>query len=112
MQVHPYYIMILCAVISAGLLAARGRAKDRVSRENQERFSVLTPREREIFDLLLEGHSLQAISDKYFLSLSTVKTHLGKIYGKLGVSGRHEAAAQYRDGGSAPSAPPGERRAR
>jgi DNA-binding CsgD family transcriptional regulator len=40
-----------------------------------------------------EGLSNPQIGERLFMSLSTVKTHLGHIFGKLGVTSRAELAA-------------------
>ena len=59
----------------------------------------LTPRERQILQLLSEGGSNQQMADSLGLSVSTVKRHLQNIYGKLHVKNRtaairHMAIAQ------------------
>lgn len=48
----------------------------------------LTEREREVLALMVEGMSNQQIADRLFLSLGTVKFHIGNIYSKLGVDSR------------------------
>ena len=52
----------------------------------------LTQRETEILRLLAEGYNNGEISDKLFISNHTTKTHLEKIYYKLGVHNRVQAA--------------------
>jgi non-specific serine/threonine protein kinase len=52
----------------------------------------LTPREREVLRLVVAGHSNPQIADALFLSRRTVTTHLTRIFAKLGVKGRAEAA--------------------
>ena len=59
----------------------------RKSSPKEERFNQLSNREREIFQMIAEGHSTKAISDLLCVSLSTVKTHRRKIMEKLEVSG-------------------------
>lgn len=53
--------------------------------------SPLSKREREILDYMVEGHTRREISDKLFISASTVKTHVKKIYEKLQVHSKTEA---------------------
>lgn len=50
----------------------------------------LTPRELEILELLLEGHSNKVTAGLLYISENTLKTHLKSIYGKLGISHRRE----------------------
>jgi DNA-binding CsgD family transcriptional regulator len=55
--------------------------------------STLTSREAEILDLLAQGLSNHAISERLVLSVRTVERHTLNIYMKLGVRGRTEAVA-------------------
>jgi two-component system, NarL family, response regulator LiaR len=54
---------------------------------------VLTPREREVLGLLVQGLTNTEIAVRLVVSLSTVKTHVSSIIAKLGASTRTEAAA-------------------
>jgi DNA-binding NarL/FixJ family response regulator len=59
----------------------------------------LTPREREILTLLVEGNRPAEIGDALFLSVKTVKNHLTSVYQKLGVeTGAQAVAEAYRRG--------------
>jgi DNA-binding NarL/FixJ family response regulator len=51
----------------------------------------LSPREQQVLDLLAEGHGVAAISKKLFISESTTKTHISKLYEKLGAANRAQA---------------------
>ena len=53
----------------------------------------LTPREREILDLLAEGLIYKEIGTSLGISAETVRTHLHRVYEKLHVRNRHEAVA-------------------
>lgn len=55
----------------------------------------LTPREREILDLLAQGDLCKEIAEKLNLSLRTVHTHLKNIYEKLHVRSRTQAVMKY-----------------
>lgn len=54
---------------------------------------TLTPRELEILGRLAEGLGNRDIARALFISEATVKTHLGRIYEKLGVDTRAGAVA-------------------
>ena len=54
---------------------------------------MLSQREAEILELVAEGLANRQISRRLFISEATVKTHLGRIYGKLGVETRAGAVA-------------------
>lgn len=59
----------------------------------------LTARERDVLQCLDRGLSNQAISAELFLSRATVKSHLARLYSKLGVSSRTAALAKAREQG-------------
>lgn len=50
----------------------------------------LTPRETEIFDLLMRGRSVPFIRDELMISRDTVATHVRHIYAKANVHSRQE----------------------
>jgi DNA-binding CsgD family transcriptional regulator len=56
--------------------------------------AALTPREREIVDLLADGCSNAEIAGTIWISPGTVRTHLENIYAKLGVRTRTAAVAR------------------
>jgi DNA-binding CsgD family transcriptional regulator len=53
----------------------------------------LTAREMEVLRLVAAGRSNREIADELFISIKTASVHVSNILGKLGVSGRGEAAA-------------------
>ncbi|MFG1705234.1 response regulator [Nonomuraea sp. M3C6] len=53
----------------------------------------LTDRELDVVRLVARGRTNQEVAGELFVSLSTVKTHLGSIQAKLGVRNRVEIAA-------------------
>ena len=58
--------------------------------------SRLTPREREVLDLLATGASNKTIAADLFISEKTVSVHVSNMLAKLGVANRGEAAALAR----------------
>lgn len=85
-----------------GALRAAGRVFD---------LDELTPAERRVLELALEGRSVREITDALVLSEATVRSHLSRIYAKLGVRGRVELLARVAESrpdardGATPSAP-------
>jgi DNA-binding NarL/FixJ family response regulator/class 3 adenylate cyclase len=52
-------------------------------RRGEDPLSQLTPREREVLELMAEGRSNQAIADKLVVTLRAVEKHVTSIFGKL-----------------------------
>lgn len=75
-----------------------GENSDRQSDEFAVLFGqryLLTEREQEILELLLEGVGPQEISSTLTIALGTVKTHVHNIYQKTGVTKRSQLMAEY-----------------
>ncbi len=53
------------------------------SSPQEDLYGQLSNREREVFQMIAEGHSTKEISDILFISPSTVKTHRANIMGQL-----------------------------
>ncbi|KAM9863431.1 response regulator transcription factor [Leucobacter sp. BZR 635] len=53
----------------------------------------LTPREREVLALLVDGLTNQQIADTLHIGLTTAKTHVGALYAKSGAASRVQLAA-------------------
>lgn len=62
-------------------------------------FPQLTPREREILDLLAAGRSNAQIAQTLYLSPKTVRNNTSNIFAKLQVADRAEAIVRARDSG-------------
>lgn len=58
-------------------------------------FDELTEREKEILELLSQGLLYKEIADKKFISIDTVKKHVGNIYRKLHVNNKVEAVNKF-----------------
>ena len=58
--------------------------------KKQEPDNVLTPRQEQIVQGLVDGLSYKMIADKYIISVETVRDHIKKIYKKLQVNSKAE----------------------
>lgn len=72
------------AFVCAGLVGAMMRRQSAES-------TALTEREHDVLLLLAEGLNAAAIGQKLYLSESTTKSHIARIYQKLGASNRAQA---------------------
>ncbi len=65
--------------------------------ESSANLDILSHRQREILELVVEGFTNAQIAKRLFLSESTVKQHLRATYKLLGVKNRTEAARLIRN---------------
>ena len=70
--------------------------------EENLRRTGITPREREILGLVAEGLSNRQIADRLFVTESTVKTHVYRLFDKLDVRRRVQAVQRGRELGLVP----------
>lgn len=57
-----------------------------------KRISILTPKQFRVLMMLVEGRTNSEIADESFVTIATIKAHLGEIFKKLEVSNRTQAA--------------------
>jgi two-component system, NarL family, nitrate/nitrite response regulator NarL len=91
-------------IVDAVLAAARGEkvlpsslagsVVDEIRLRSVDRPPPLSPREHEVLTLIAEGMSVPAIAGQLQIAPTTVKTHVGTLYDKLGVSDRAAAVAE------------------
>lgn len=90
-------------IVSAAQAAAAGRSAlspevaDRLRRRRASPLPQLSPRELEILDHLAGGATNAQIAGALFISQATVKTHLLRMFDKLGARSRTEAVAIARE---------------
>ncbi|MYX35128.1 MULTISPECIES: response regulator transcription factor [unclassified Streptomyces] len=85
------------------------REQEQPPEPQDEALAGLTPREREILELIGEGLTNRQIGERLFLSEKTVKNHISRMLGKLGVERRIQAAVlatRQRTPGGAPGSGP------
>ncbi|MGO4888623.1 LuxR C-terminal-related transcriptional regulator [Anaerobacillus sp. MEB173] len=55
---------------------------------------LLTKREREVFELLVQDKTTKEIAQQLFISEKTVRNHISNTMQKLGVKGRSQAVIE------------------
>ena len=65
----------------------------------------LSPRERQILELLAKGMAPKEAAAELFISYETVRDYLKQIYQKLHVRSRTEAVLRYLEAGQPPAPP-------
>jgi len=88
-----YYIAgVAIAALFAGIIITKKYA----STPNKKSFTAdLTNKELQILEQIYAGKTNKEIAAINFVEVSTVKTHINNIYGKLGVNNRRSAAEAY-----------------
>lgn len=56
--------------------------------------NILTPREKEIFTLLIDNYNTKDIAEELKISEKTVRNHISNVMQKLGVNGRASAVVE------------------
>ena len=65
-----------------------------IQRRNESSAPTLSAREREVLGYIAGGQTIPAMAKEMFLAPSTVKTHVQRLYEKLGVGDRGSAVAE------------------
>ena len=60
--------------------------------------SILSDRQKEILEMLVDGKSYATISNQLFISVETVRSHIKKMYKVLQVNNKTEAITKYMKG--------------
>jgi DNA-binding NarL/FixJ family response regulator len=79
------------AAVAARSFSAVGLAQALRRRSETTERIALSPRERQVLALLREGRSVPEVASIIFVSLSTAKTYVARLYEKLGASNRAQA---------------------
>lgn len=67
--------------------------------DSDEKFAMLTDREKEVLVLVAAGASNKEVAEKLNVSIHTVKSHMRKILDRLQLTSRHEVASYaHREG--------------
>ncbi len=64
--------------------------RQREARLVARQLEVLSPREREVFELVVQGADKHTLSDRLFISPETARTHIQNVMSKLAVTSRVE----------------------
>ena len=80
--------------LAAALDESRRRLEEsRQKLSLEERLAALTSREREVLDLVVEGHYNKVIADRLGIAMRTVEVYRARVFGKMGVKSAVELAA-------------------
>lgn len=107
LRIEAYLGLIALIFMSLGLWAGLSWNRDRrrpapvvfdlVEMEKRRQQLGISPREFEVLELIAAGLSNQEIADACFVSLSTVKSHVSRLFSKLDVQRRTQAVQKARE---------------
>jgi DNA-binding NarL/FixJ family response regulator len=97
----PKQMLRALSVVSKGEIAAPRELLEFMlgAGDSSANIDALSVRQREILELVAEGHTNAQIASRLFLTESTIKQHLHGAYKILGVKNRSQAAQVMRDAG-------------
>jgi DNA-binding NarL/FixJ family response regulator len=70
-------------------------ATDTAALTAADRLEALTPRQRDVLELVAEGLTNEEIGRRLYIAADTVRIHVGTMLGVLGVANRTQAAVLY-----------------
>ncbi|WP_405536795.1 LuxR C-terminal-related transcriptional regulator [Streptomyces sp. NBC_00075] len=93
---HTYLSPVACAALREGVQKTSGAGVAAVAGDAMERLrNLLSPRERQIMELLSTGLGAQEIGLRLRLSEKTVRNNLSNIYAKLDARGSTDAVLRW-----------------
>ncbi|MFT3827878.1 MAG: LuxR C-terminal-related transcriptional regulator [Chitinophagaceae bacterium] len=98
MRLDLYLGIVAVCFLGAGLLLNRSVKTTQPVQSGDappSLLTLLTNRELEVLQLIAEGKTNKEIAAAQFVEISTIKTHVNNIYGKLAISNRKEARSRY-----------------
>lgn len=90
---------MLSPSVTGQLIAAVAATGPRQDAEARARLATLTEREHEVALAVASGQSNAEIAASLFMSVATVKSHVGRLFGKLGVENRVQVAICVHEAG-------------
>lgn len=97
----PEIVDALRIVVNGGSYMSPSIAREIVNHLMGGRISkatILTDRQKEILEMLVDGKSYATISTQLFISVETVRSHIKKMYKVLQVNNKTEAITKYMKG--------------
>ena len=85
--------VVLDPAVQARLLAAAVAGREQPAPPAGRAPEGLSPREAEVLELMAGGLSNTEIGERLFIGAATVKTHVNRVFAKLGVTTRAQAIA-------------------
>jgi DNA-binding NarL/FixJ family response regulator len=97
---------LLAPTVTRRLISEFSRLRPHAAAPSADRLATLTPRETEVLRLVAEGLSNPEIAARLVVTEETVKTHVSRMLGKLGLRDRTQAVVTaYESGLVVPRSP-------
>jgi DNA-binding NarL/FixJ family response regulator len=82
-QGQVFFSPVVAKAVLQGFLEVNASQED-------EKYGLLTPREKQVLQLVAQGQTSREISEKLFLSIRTVEKHRQSVFHKLGLDRRED----------------------
>jgi len=97
---------LLAPAVTRRLISEFARLRPHAAAPRADRLGTLTPRETQVLRLVAEGLSNPEIAGRLVVTEETVKTHVSRVLGKLGLRDRTQAVVTaYESGLVVPRSP-------
>ena len=91
-----YYLTAIAVIfLAGGYYLAQWKSNSNRPIIQPNPLNLLTVKELQIFEEIMAGKSNKEIAATHFVELSTIKTHINNLYGKLGVGSRKELRGKF-----------------
>ena len=91
----PFNDNSLADLLATALVESEHRLDSVRSRKSlDQQLAALTARERQVMDLIIEGHYNKVVADRLGIAMRTVEVYRARLFGKMGVKSAVELAAR------------------
>lgn len=77
------------------MIFLKRESKNKLEHRLLTEIKTLTPKENEVYNLLMEGYRLKEIADRLGIKFTTVNEHTKSIYKKLNIHSQKELIVKY-----------------
>lgn len=92
-----YFLGVLILILTVIIFLLLRKIKSLKQENVKDSTQTLTQQEERIAKLICENKTNKEIADELFISLSTVKTHIGNLYAKVNVSNRKGLQSKFKN---------------
>lgn len=77
------------------MLFFKKESKTNLTNDLSDKLKLLTPKELEVYEIMMEGYKLKEVASKLNVKFTTINEHTKAIYKKLDVHSQKELIVKY-----------------